>query len=61
MNLQVTTRHDPRRSILVNGAAYRREMSRKIEPAVSFEQALLMGICIACFVAGVLCLAVGLS
>lgn len=52
---------DPRRSFMVNGSAYARQINRKPEPAVSFEQALLMGIMIATFVAGVIALAVGLS
>jgi hypothetical protein len=57
----MNTTRDPRRSFTVNGAAYAREANRKPEPTVSFPQAALAGIMLACFVAGVLLIAVGLS
>lgn len=56
-----TYRDDPRRSFLVNGNAYRREMNRKPEPTVSLAQSLLAAIGVACFAVGVLLVAAGLS
>lgn len=52
---------DPRRSFILTGAADERSRHRKPEPHTSLPQALLMGICVACFAAGVLLLAAGLS
>ncbi len=52
---------DPRRSFMVNGAAFMRQARRKPEKTVSFPQAVLAGIVLACFAAGVLCFAVALS
>lgn len=52
---------DPRRTIMVNGTACMREARREPEPAVSFPQAVTSGIALACFVAGVVLVAVGLS
>lgn len=52
---------DPRRAIMVNGAAYARQMSRKTEPHTTLPTAILSGICIACFAVGVLLFAAGVS
>lgn len=52
---------DPRRAIMVNGAAYERQMNSKPEPHTSLPAAILSGICIACFAIGVLLLAAGAS
>lgn len=57
--MTATTR-DPRRSFMVNGNAYRREMSRK-EPDVTLTQSLIAGVVIALFTIGILALAVGVS
>lgn len=43
---------DPRRAIMVNAAAYQRQMNRKPEPAVSFGQSLLMALALVAFVGG---------
>jgi hypothetical protein len=59
--LRLTERHDPRRSILVNGNAYRRELDRKPEPAVSFGQSLFAAFALLAFVGGGLLLLGGLS
>lgn len=52
---------DPRRSFMVNGREYARQMSRRSEQTVSFPQAVLAGIMLACFAAGVLLIAAGVS
>lgn len=51
---------DPRRSFMVNGSAYARQMHRK-ESSVSFPQAVMAGIVLACFAVGVICVAAGVS
>lgn len=52
---------DPRRSFMVNGAAYRREMNRKPEPDITLMQSVIAGIVVAGFALAVLALAVGVS
>lgn len=56
-----TTRRDPRRPILVNGAAYRREMNRKPEHVVTLGESLLAGIAVALFAGAVLMTVAGIS
>lgn len=52
---------DTRRSIMVNGIAYRRQMNRKPEPHTSLAQAMIAAFVLAAFVSFVLFAAVGLS
>jgi hypothetical protein len=56
-----TSAFDTRRPIMVNGAAYRREMNRRREPDVTLTQSLIAGAVIAAFSLGVLAIAVGVS
>lgn len=51
---------DTRRPIMVNGAAYRREMNRR-EPDITLTQSLIAGVVIAVWALGVLAIAVGVS
>lgn len=52
---------DPRRSFMLNGEQYRRNLNRKPEPHTTFRDSLVAGIVIALFTLGILALAVGVS
>lgn len=52
--------NDVRRPIMVNGAAYQRQMNRR-EPDVTLVQSLIAGVVIAVWAIGVLAIAVGVS
>ncbi|MBZ9943485.1 hypothetical protein LB533_20575 [Mesorhizobium sp. BR1-1-13] len=51
---------DPRRSFMVNGAAYQRQLNRK-EPDITLVQSAIAGLCIALFAVAVLFVAVAVS
>jgi hypothetical protein len=53
--------NDPRRAILINGAAWARQQSRKPEPDITLVQSLIAGVVVAAFSLAVLALAVGVS
>ncbi|TPM59011.1 hypothetical protein FJ959_09060 [Mesorhizobium sp. B2-2-4] len=55
--MTATTLRDPRRSFMVNGAAYRRELNRKPEPDITLTQSLIAGVVVAAFALAVLALA----
>jgi hypothetical protein len=61
MSTASTYARDPRRTILVNGAAYQRQINRKPEPDITLVQSLIAGVVIACFSLAVLALAVHVS
>lgn len=52
---------DPRRAILVNGAAYQRARHKRPEPDITIWQSLIAGVVVAAFALGVLAIAVGVS
>ncbi|MER9697620.1 MULTISPECIES: hypothetical protein [unclassified Mesorhizobium] len=52
---------DPRRSFMVNGAAYRRALARKPEPDVTLVQSVIAGVVVAGFALAVLAIAAGVS
>ena len=51
--------HDPRRSFMVHGETYRRNMHRRPEPPISLWQATASGLALAVFVVGGLCVMAG--
>ncbi|MBZ9922001.1 hypothetical protein LB579_30380 [Mesorhizobium sp. BR1-1-7] len=51
---------DPRRSFMVNGRAYQRQMHRK-EPDITLTQSLIAGVVIAAFSLVMLAVAAGVS
>ncbi|WP_189413749.1 hypothetical protein [Mesorhizobium sp. M00.F.Ca.ET.217.01.1.1] len=52
---------DHRRPIMVNGAAYQRQLNRKPDPDITLMQSVIAGIVVAGFALAVLALAVAVS
>ncbi|ESX78502.1 hypothetical protein [Mesorhizobium sp. LSHC414A00] len=52
---------DPRRSLMVNAAAYRKQMHRRSERDVTLMQSVIAGLVVAGFALAVLAIAAGVS
>ena len=61
MSTASTYARDPRRAILINGAAYRRNLNKQPEHDITLVQSLIAGVVVAAFSLAVLTLAVGVS
>jgi hypothetical protein len=61
MSTASTYARDPRRAILVNGDAYRRNLNKRPEPDITLTQSLIAGVVVAVWALGVLAIAVGVS